>query len=253
MSVQHVTTSKKLVWNTVTNLATLISNVVISFCLVRFFLGHLGEQRYGIWLLIGSIFRYRGMLTLGLNSAVARYIPVSLAVNDDEGVQRVISTAFFYYICLAVIILIVTVVAYFNIESWFVIESAFLADARRLVLIVGICGTLVMPLLLFSAVLGGIQRYDIMNLGSLIPLLIRTVLLVVLLLRGYGLVTMGFVFGISEISTSLLQFFFARRLLSQSLISFKMLDFRLFREMLAYGVNTFLYAMGAMIMYKASD
>ena len=253
MGERHVTSAKRLVWNTVTNLATLVSSIVIGFCLIRFFLGQLGAQRYGIWLLVGSIFRYSGMLTLGLNSAVSRYIPVSLAKNDKDAVQRVISTALLFYSSLAIIVLLATLVVYHNIDVWFVIESELVVVAGVVVLAVGICGTLMMPLQLFSAVLGGIQRYDMVNLALLASLFIRTALLVVLLLHGYGLIAMGLVFGCSEICVALLHFIFARKFLSQPLISFKKLDVRLFREMLAYGVNTFLYAMGALIMYKASD
>ena len=68
--------------NTIFNMATFAVEAVVNFFLISFFLGQLGEERYGIWALIGSIFQYRRMLTLGLNSAVNRYIPVYLAKGD---------------------------------------------------------------------------------------------------------------------------------------------------------------------------
>jgi O-antigen/teichoic acid export membrane protein len=87
----------------------------------------------------------------------------------------------------------------------------------------------------------------------LIMLLTRTMLLVVLLLRGYGLLTMGAVLATSEIVVRVLQTIFARKLLSQFVLSPRKIDFRLLREMLAYGINTFLYMGGAFIILQASN
>ena len=53
MKQRPVTTSKRLVRNTILNVTTLVSHAVIGFFLIRFFLGRLGEVRYGVWLLIG--------------------------------------------------------------------------------------------------------------------------------------------------------------------------------------------------------
>lgn len=253
MGSRHITTSKRLIHNTLINVLMLISNAVIGFFLIRFFLGQLGEERYGVWILIASIFIYRDLLSMGLNSSINRYIPVYLVNNNYEGIQRVVSTALFFYSSLAVVLVGASFLIYCNIGSWFVIDPDLVGTASVLVLVVGLAFAFALPLHLYSAVLSGLQRYDIANWSMLIPLLVRTVLLVVLLPRGFGLITMGFVFGTSEIVMRVLQLIFVRKLLPQASVSFKNIDFKLLREMLAYGINTFLYIMGALIIYKASD
>ncbi|MHC4510119.1 MAG: oligosaccharide flippase family protein, partial [Planctomycetota bacterium] len=124
--------------------------------------------------------------------------------------------------------------------------------AGVLVLIVGFCCALSMPLQPSTAVLSGLQRYDISNSVALTALLLRTVFVVALLLRGYGLLTMGIVFGLSEIALRVLDYVFVRRLLPTASPSLAGIDLRLLREMLAYGINTFLYAMGGVIILQAS-
>ena len=253
MNGKPTTTSKRLAINTIFNVVTLIINSVTYFFLIRFFLGQLGENRYGLWLLIGSVFRYRDLMGMGLNSAVNRYIPVYIVKEDIKGIQRVVSTSFFFFLALAVVLILLTLVVYFNIGAWFNIEPELVDVAGRLVLIVGLCASFAMPLQPSSAILSGIQRYDIINIGVLIPLFVRTVLLIVLLSRGYGLITMGLIFGLSEISMRLIQLTFAFKLLPQISVSLGSVDLKLFKEMLTYGINTFLYATGAVIIYKASD
>ena len=100
MSEQYITTSKRLIHNTIFNVMTLVSGAVITFFLIRFFLAQLGESRYGVWVLIGSIFQYRRLLDMGMNSSIDRYIPVNLARRDDDAIQRVISTSFFFFAAL---------------------------------------------------------------------------------------------------------------------------------------------------------
>jgi len=253
MNNSPVTTSKRLVYNTFFNVVTLVSNAVIGFFLIRFFLGQLGETRYGIWVLIASIFSYRGLLSMGLNSSINRYIPVCLAKNDNAGIQRVIGTSLFFFSALAVVLGLTSLVVYYNIGTWFVIKPDLVATAGTLILLVGFCFALAMPLQLCSGVLSGLQRYDLMNIGLLVPLLFRTGLVILLLMRGYGLITMGIVFGISEISRAVLQLVFVKKLLPQVSLSFKNVDFKFLREMLAYGINTLLYTLGAILIYKASD
>jgi len=253
MSEQYITTSKRLIHNTIFNVITLVSGAVITFFLIRFFLARLGENRYGVWVLIGSIFQYRRLLDMGMNSSINRYIPVSLANGDNEAIQRVLSTSLFFFSFATVVFILLSLVIYFKIGAWFSIESDMVGTAGFLVLIVGSCFALAIPLQLSSALLSGLQRYDVLNLAELLILLLRSALIVILLRHGFGLLTMGFVFGISEIAVRLIQFAFARRLLVWVPITFKSIDFKLLREMLAYGINTFLYTMGALILFKAGD
>lgn len=251
---ERIATSKRLIHNTVFNVVALISNAVIAFFLTRFFLAKLGHDRYGVWVLIGgSILHYGPLLNMGLNSAVNRYIPVYLAKNDNQGVQRVINTTLLFYSALGILLVGVSMVLHYNVGSWFNIKPELVPSAAMLVLVIGFSCALAMPLQLYTAVLSGLQRYDIINSTMLIILLVRTVLLVVLLSRGYGLLTMGMTWGLSEIFMRALQFVFVRQLLPQVSLSLTNTDFQLLREMLPYGINTFLYAMGAVVIYHASN
>jgi len=230
-----------------------MSNAVVGFFLIRFFLGRLGEARYGVWVLVGSLFRYRGILGMGLNSAVNRHIPVCLARDDHEGVARVISTALFFFSALAIVVVLVSLLLYAKVGDWFAIEPDLIQTAGLLVLVTGLCFALSSPFQLTTAVLSGLQRYDVIGIVTLGVLIVRTTVVVVLVLRGYSVLTMGMVFGVSEIATRLLQYTFVRRLLPDVSLSTRYIDLTLLKEMLFYGMNTFMYAMGALVIYKASD
>jgi len=253
MSEQPITTPKRLVHNTLFNVATLLSNAVVGFFLISFFLSRLGEVKYGLWVLIGgSIFRYAPLLSFGFNSSINRYIPLFMAKNDDDGVQRVINTSLFFFIAVGIVLAFISLVVCFNIGSWFAIEPQLVRTAGILVLVVGFCSAFAMPMQSSTAILSGLQRYDIINLVMLAILALRTILVVILLQHGYGLLTTGALFGLSEIVMRVIHSVFVKRLLPGASVSLAKIDLQLLKEMLAYGINTFMYATGAIIIYHAS-
>jgi O-antigen/teichoic acid export membrane protein len=247
-----VTTSRALVRNTFFNLLMLMSNAIVGFLLVRFFLGRFGEARYGVWVLIGELFRYRMMLGLGLNSAINRRIPMYLAKDDDEGIRKVVSTALFFFTMVAVVLVLLSILFALKIGDWFTIDPELVRTASVLTLVVGIGFAASTPLQLTTAVLSGLQRYDMVSITTVVVLAIRTVVTVVLLLHGYGLLTLGLIYGLSEIVARGVQHILARRLLPIGYLSWKNVDRVLLKEMLFYGMNTFLYAIGALIIFRAS-
>ena len=230
-----------------------VLSAIIGFFLIRFLIQYLGEKQYGVWVLVASVFQFRLLLNMGLNSAVNRYIPVCLAKQDYVGVNKVISTTFFFYCCIAIILAIISVIIYFNVGRWFKIEPELIQSARNLVLIVGGCFSLVVPLQMSSAILSGIQRHDILNLAFIITLLAKTALLVVLVLKGFGLLTVGLIFAGSEIVPRIIQYHFSKKLMPTICITTKNVEKRLLLEMGAYGVNSMLYAINIMVLAKASS
>jgi len=253
MHTESITTSKRLISNTVLNMLNSALTALSGFFLIGFLIKHLGQQHYGIWVLIASIFQFRILLDMGLNTAVNRFIPVCLVRQDNAGINKVISTSFFFFCCLSVILLIASIVVYSNIDTWFKIEPELVQSAKYLVLVVGLCFSLVMPIQMSGAILSGIQRYDIINFASIFTLLAKTTLLIVLVLQGYGLLTVGFLFAGSEILTRLIQFYFSYRLFPKMVISFRDVDKSLLFDMVAYGINSMLYAIGIMVFSKASS
>ncbi|MBN2592793.1 MAG: oligosaccharide flippase family protein [Sedimentisphaerales bacterium] len=254
MKQQSLTTPKRLVHNTFFNVAALLSNALVGFFLIRFFLSHLGEAQYGVWLLIGgSIYRYAPLLSLGLNSSVNRYIPLFMAQNNDDGIQRVFNTSLFFFITVSIVLVIISFVVCYNISSWFAIEPEMVKTAGTLVLIVGFCSAFAMPMQSSTAILSGMQRYDIVNAIMLALLAGRTILIVILLRQGYGLLTIGTLFGLSEVVMRIIHSVFVKKLLPDVSLSLTKIDLQLLKEMMAYGINTFMYAMGAIIIYYASS
>ncbi len=210
-------------------------------------------MEYGIWILVGSIFRYRDILSMGLNSAVNRLVPVAAVGNDLVEIGRIVATARVFFGILAAVLSAVTLAVYFNLDSWFNIDEESIEVAKKLTLIIGIGFSISIPFTYASAVLSGFQRYDIINVAVLIPSLVRTAVIVILLSNGFGLLTMGVLFSVSELVIKGWQLTGSHRFIKSASVSLKNADMSLFREMWLYGMNTFMYTSSALFLFKASD
>src|SRR5207249_1908173 len=60
--------------NIFSNWAGFICSSIISFFLSPFVVHHLGNSAYGIWILMGSLTGYLGLLNLGVRGAVTKYV-----------------------------------------------------------------------------------------------------------------------------------------------------------------------------------
>lgn len=240
---------KNSFWNASANLAT----GAVAFLLVPFMLRHMGEQRYGVWVLIGSAFAYSSMLGFGLSSAINRYVPVSLARGCEDDVRRVTSTGTVFFFGVGVLLAGLTLLLYWGLARWFQIPPVLVPSARQTVLVVGGFACLSVITQGFEAVLSGYQRYDLTGISRVTAVLLRAAIVVAALLNGGGLLAVACAYGLTEFGSKMLNYVFCARLAPKRLVSFRAFDSKLLRDMLAYGINTFLYGAGTLLTYKASE
>src|SRR5215831_11547422 len=82
-----------VLWSWTGVAASFFQGIVITRFLIRL----LGEEQYGIWVLIFSILDYFWFFDLGLNSAVTNFCARYLARDEPEKINEVINTALFYF------------------------------------------------------------------------------------------------------------------------------------------------------------
>ena len=64
----------RTVRNVIANWAAFLIGTAITFVLSPFVVHHLGEVRYGLWTVTGSIVGYLGLLDLGIRVGVTRFV-----------------------------------------------------------------------------------------------------------------------------------------------------------------------------------
>ena len=165
--------------------------MVVGFLLAPVVVHSLGNTGYGLWTLVLSITGYFGLLDLGIRSSVGRFVARHLALNDARNVNRTASTAFLILGGGGVLAFLSTLgVAVFFFDS-FRIEPQYASAGRTALLITGLNISLLLPLGVFSSVLYGLERYDVVSGVTISAELARAALVVWFLQHGYGLVALA--------------------------------------------------------------
>src|SRR5438045_6525678 len=94
-------------------------NVLVGLFLSPYILHRLGDDAFGLWVLIFSITGYYGLFDLGIRSSIIRYVAKYSAVDDHEHLNRLINTAMFAYSGIGLICLTITFIGSYHVDSWF--------------------------------------------------------------------------------------------------------------------------------------
>ena len=168
-------------------------NIAVGFFLSPFILHHLGDDAFGLWVLIFSLTGYYGIFDFGIRSSLVRYVSKFQATGDQQELACLINTSLFTYTWIGLILLVPTFLGSFYVDHMFHVPPAFVGDARLLFLMVGMSLALGFPLGISGGILEGLQRFDLLNWTNIISSLMRAVLIVWALRHGFGLLTVALV------------------------------------------------------------
>ncbi len=224
-------------------------NVLVGIFLSPFILHHLGDEAFGLWILIFSVTGYYGLFDLGIRSSIVRYVAKYSATQENEELNRLINTAMFSYGAIGIAAMLITLVATYYVGSIFRIPAEFLVTARWLLLMVGASVSLGFPLGVFSGILEGIQRFYLMYIINVTSTLLRALLIVVALRKGGGLLTVAAITVALPLVNQLLNAVVAFRQL-QIRLGYKYVNRASLKLIASYSSTTFVIIIAGRLRFK---
>jgi O-antigen/teichoic acid export membrane protein len=224
-------------------------NIAVGFFLSPFILHHLGDEAFGLWILIFSVTGYYGIFDFGIRSSLVRYVSKFQAIGDKDQLARLVNTSLFTYSCLGLILVVPTVLGSFYVDRIFHVSPGFLKDARILFLMVGYSLALGFPLGISGGILEGLQRFYLMNWTNIVATLVRAVLIIYALRRGFGLLSVALITVSLPLITSAVRAVIAQRLLAIP-YGWKYVDRESLRQVANYGSVTFMIIVAGRLRFK---
>ena len=217
--------------------ATLVSGLVVTPIIV----GALGTEQFGIWVLIGSILGFISILDLGIGPSVIRFAAEQRGRDARNETSELTSTALAIYLGLALVTTVLAFVLAFALPHVVEISDEYVR-AAQIALVISV-GTFLIrfPVGLFSYLLAGQQRYDVLNIGNLLGALLQFGLAVIVLyvLDG-GLVALAVVTAVVAAVRLFLPLLWLRRELPELRLSRSLVTRRQARELLSFGSRNML-------------
>ena len=186
--------------NVLSNWGSYAFSVVVNFLLSPFVVHSLGDVSYGIWVLLGSLVGYLGLLDLGVRGAVTRFIAKFHTQSEHGKATGVASSALVIFTVLGLVAALLAVGMAVVIGKIFQIPEALLSAARIVVILGGINIAVSLVSGVFGGVVAGLQRFDYANAIEIAVGACRAVAIVVALKMGLGLVALAVIqLGMSTI------------------------------------------------------
>src|SRR5947209_4551303 len=168
-------------------------NVAVGILVSPYILHKLGDDAFGLWVLVFAITGYYGLFDFGIRSSVVRYVAKFHATNDQQELNKLVSTSLASYSCIGLLLLALTGIGSFFVDKLFHVSPSYMGTARLLFLMVGTSLALNFPMGVFSGTLEGLQKFYFINLVNITTTLTRAVLIIFFLHRGCGLLTVAFI------------------------------------------------------------
>jgi O-antigen/teichoic acid export membrane protein len=225
-------------------------NILIGIFLSPFILHRLGDVAFGLWVLIFSLTGYYGIFDFGIRSSIVRYVSKYTATLDREELNGLINTAMFTYSCLGIVCALITAVGCLYIDRLFHIAPDFVVSARWLLFMVGTSVALGFPLGVSGGMLEGLQKFYVLNWTNIaFSSVLRVILIVIYLNRGYGLLTVAFITVALPVVSAVVRGVVALRALPVK-FSWKYVNRNSLRSMANYSGVTFTIIVAQRLRFK---
>ncbi len=227
--------NKMMARNVVWNVAGTASEAAAAFLIAPYLVRELGSTKYGIWIVIGSLVTYFGLLDLGVRGSVGRFLALHRARGDRQQSNATISTAMAICCVAGLVVMLASIGAQFLFFRLFDVPAELVSQTRVALELVCLSLALVFPFNLFDGILWSEQRFDIINAIDIPATALRVILCYVAVRLGYGISGLAIVNVAVLIVVALLKAYFGFR--NDPLLRMSIADInrKTARELIAYG------------------
>lgn len=228
-----------------------ILNMVCGLFLSAFLLRQLGDSEYGVYQTVSSFANYLVLLEFGTGTVIARNLSACRARNEEQQeIEKNISTIWSVTAILALIITFVSVVFYFSLD--FIYSNSLTAAQISLGKNIFIFITVYLLSSFFSQTLNGItlayENYQYSSIISICRTIIRTILLTFLIFKLNTALVIAIVDAVINTVIAIFSYIYCRKKFKIK-INFKHFDKIIFKSSLPFCLAIFLQA----IMNQANN
>lgn len=242
---------KRMIVNTISNYASLLIRLGLSLILTRVLFLGLSREHYGMWALLWSVFGYSLLLDFGFGTSLQKYTSEVLVNKDWERYNRLVSTVFFSYCLMSLLIAGFTLALTPFLKTIFRFQT--ISDYKEVFLMFGLGTAILFPFGFFSEILRGMQEIKLRNLVQISFFVINFILMVTVIKLGLSLKAMTVVTLGVNLLTSLTMGFLCFRKLPQLRIRPTLYDLRLLKSVMGFSIYAYIIMFSNLIIFKTDQ
>src|SRR5262245_46295138 len=248
MRTESENLGSRIVGNVLMNWVAFGITILAGFLTSPFLVRHLGDSVYGVWILIGSLAGYLGVLDFGVTPSTVKYVAEYRARGDQESINRVVNGALVIFSvagCISLGISLLVAVSFNRIFG----SPLSAPGAAAVVVMAGVNLAVTFPASVFVGVIRGYQRYDVDSAITSVAIVLRSVVIVWLILNGHGILALATVTFVSDFIRLICLIRFAYWLNPEIRIHRKYLDSGEFRRVFGFSLYAFLIVVSRQLLF----
>ena len=227
-------------------------SVGIGLFMMPFLVHSLGDELYGLWVLIGSIVAFYELMDIGLSDAMQRFMVRAIHGKEKNDTDIALSNSVALTIAVAILLLFVTLVIVFLVPLFSETEKN-ISTFQYTIGILGASAAIQFPFYPFYWVVVAKYRQDIIGYSQLCALILRTILTVYFVSNGHGIITIAAVMFFTKIASSVLIVMYSRKLAPEIKLSTSCLNPQVFKEYYHYGKYVYIIKMSDKIRFSIDN
>ncbi|TAE92611.1 MAG: hypothetical protein EAZ81_02265 [Verrucomicrobia bacterium] len=165
---------RKRFWQTTgSGYISLILRMVLGLVMFRLMFEKFSDAQFGFWALLWSLFGYGILLDFGFGFTAQKAVASKTATGDMQGLNRLLSTIFWTFIGLAVVLFVIFFFLRGSFLAGMKVAAGDLGDFQSAYLVFFLGLAVMFPLGLFPEILRGLQRIDIANWNGVVATLLN--------------------------------------------------------------------------------
>jgi O-antigen/teichoic acid export membrane protein len=218
--------------------------------MMPFIISHIGATRFGIYSLAYSLVNFLGLLDLGVATSITKSVAEHNAKGEKKELCELLSTMFFFYLALGVLISsILFVMGTFFLDSFKIPPSSFV-EAKSVVYILAVTALFNWPLSVFQSTLAGLQRYDLTARLGMVSSFMSQFSNFLLLTFGFGLVHIVVSEAMLSVAGLMLLLVIAYRVLGYFPVSPKYFSGSTAKSLISFSSQVFILQVANQISYR---
>lgn len=242
---------QKLFRSGISGLVALAVMTTAGFIVMPYVIHYLGDRTYGVWVLIGTLLGYFGMLDIGLSRAVMRFVSQALGKNDRAEADRWINAGFFIFLLLALLGIGLSFIVWFVVGRT-VSDPSESEILRRACFIATFAFSISLPSRCFQGILSAHVRQDIINYIQMGIAVFRSAGILVAVYFGGSFILLVMIAAFATLLSSSIVVFMAFRVHGQIHIGIHFLREVDYRKFVRYAMSTFASQIADILRFKTA-
>ena len=246
MSKKELSLNKNIFYN----LSSTLMSIITLFILTPFIINNLGSEEYGVYIILGSIIGFLGLMEFGLGSATIYYLSIYLKKDDYLNLNKIFSATFYFYLFISIFVFILIILGSDSIINIMNINVLKNVNTFNLIFYSAISFFITFISSAFISVPQVKMRFDLFFYIQIIQNVFRLIFNILSIYLGFGLEGLIFSNIIVSVIYLITSIVISRVVLPElKIVKF---DYNSLKKIFSYGIYSFLSSIIG-LFWKYSD